>query len=310
MDNTMLYKDNPDWQDVVPIPQDDGPNPACPIAYSMDYRDVMDYFRAINKKQEMSVRAFQLTTDAIELNPANYTVWHYRRKILKNIEIDLKQELEYIGDMIDDNPKNYQVWYHRRAIVELIGDGSTEPAFTATILEIDAKNYHAWQHRHWAMEKYNLFGSLPNNGLGYVDILLLQDVRNNSAWTHRFFIVSKTTAFTTQVIADEVEYALTKLKDVRDNESAWNYIKGVCEYSPNGLLDFKQIKQLCLDVRGKHGHYNHALSTLLDIYELEAKKGDDSSKSAKAAQDLCTELISTDAIRAAYWSHRRVLLKL
>lgn len=32
----MLYCENPDWKDVTPVAQDDGPNPLVPIAYAQD----------------------------------------------------------------------------------------------------------------------------------------------------------------------------------------------------------------------------------------------------------------------------------
>lgn len=38
-------------------------------------RDVMDYFRAIVKKDEYSQRALDLVTVALEYNPANYSIW-------------------------------------------------------------------------------------------------------------------------------------------------------------------------------------------------------------------------------------------
>ena len=70
------YSESPEWQDVVPIAQDDGgPNPLAAIAYTDEYSEAMSYLRAIMAKDEKSDRALNLTAHIIKLNPAHYTAW-------------------------------------------------------------------------------------------------------------------------------------------------------------------------------------------------------------------------------------------
>lgn len=70
------YSDDQDWDDIAPLPQDDGgPNPLAAIAYTDEYAEAMSYLRAIMAKNEMSQRALHLTEDIIDMNAAHYTVW-------------------------------------------------------------------------------------------------------------------------------------------------------------------------------------------------------------------------------------------
>ena len=148
------YSQRKEWLDVKPLEQNEGMEPVARIAYSDKFVDVFNYFRAIVCSGEISQRALDLTQDAAELNPANYSVWHHRRFLLKKLDADLKKEMEYCRGVIEEHPKNYQVWQHRRALVEALNDGSKELRLTEMILSQDAKNYHAWQHRQWAIRTF------------------------------------------------------------------------------------------------------------------------------------------------------------
>ena len=76
--------------DIEPIPQDDGPDPVCSIAYTTEFTQAFDYLRAllkadekgINKNADFHKNALKLTTSCLKLNAANYTVWHFRRRCL------------------------------------------------------------------------------------------------------------------------------------------------------------------------------------------------------------------------------------
>ncbi|XP_063242950.1 protein farnesyltransferase/geranylgeranyltransferase type-1 subunit alpha [Bacillus rossius redtenbacheri] len=302
----VFYKDRPDWKDVKPIPQDDGPHSVVAISYSEQFKDVYDYFRGILKLNEKSERALGLTKDALELNPANYTVWQYRREILKHLGKDLHEELAFTRHMIENMSKNYQVWHHRGVMVEWLEDPSQELLFTEHILSSDAKNYHAWQHRQWVVKTFKLF----DKELQYVDKLLDEDVRNNSAWNHRYFVINNSTGFVGEVLDREIAYTIEKIKLATFNESPWNYVRGLLAHHEDGLGRNQVMRQFCDELYAAGNRSPHLLAFLVDAYEDRAETGcDDSQRLLQEAVKLCHALASEhDTIRREYWKHVAVTL--
>ena len=150
------------FNDITPIPQDDGPNPICQIDYPQEFDMAQSYLRAILQKKEHSERALQLTAYCLQFNPANYTTWWYRRQCLS--ALSEKNEKNYDPTMIvkdlmlasklgGSNPKNYQIWFHRRNLLEYTCKNYNENKeglhliqeeldYIGKVLHQDAKNYH------------------------------------------------------------------------------------------------------------------------------------------------------------------------
>ncbi|XP_054716418.1 protein farnesyltransferase/geranylgeranyltransferase type-1 subunit alpha-like [Uloborus diversus] len=292
----IFYRLRPEWKDIEPIFQNDGDYPVVQIAYSEKFRDIYNYFRAILAHKEVSERAFELTTDAADINPSNYTVWHYRRILLKELNKDLNEELEYCQHIIEDNPKNYQIWHHRQVLVEWLQDPSKEKKLTERVLFDDAKNYHAWQHRQWVIKQFNLW----EDEMDFIKLLLEQDIRNNSAWNQRFFIVSRFLKLTDEVISQEIKYTLSAIQKAPNNESPWNYLRGILQ--DKGLSKFPEVTEFTDNLYSQGCRSPHLLGFIIDGIEENLLNNANEELCLKAI-DLCNSLATKhDKIRKEYWN--------
>jgi len=309
-----------EWKDVKPVPQNDGADPVCPIAYSRECKiffffrrrrerlysffhivtQVMDYFRAAYLKSEISERSLRLTKEALKMNPANYTAWFFRRQCLMKLrsKSELKSELNFIESISGENPKNYQIWYHRRRIVEELNDPSRELAFTAKILcNADGKNYHAWSHRQWVIKTFKLW----KGEMEFTQKLLTEDIRNNSAWNQRWYVLSETRKLVEDKAAcdSEIRFALKSLNKVVGNESAYAYLRAiVCSRKSSKFSEFPIIEKTVSNVMETKTGSQCAPLLALQV-DILLEKGKTSE-----ASSICDRLsTSIDKIRAKYWAY-------
>ena len=262
------YTRRPEWSDVTPLAQPEPARPVVAIDYPPEYVDAHDYFRAVHASGEVSRRALDLTAECLRMNGANYTVWHRRWALVEALaaaEAETKAsctspaidgddgedhrerpspslvdlEFEYATAMALENPKNYQVWNHMRLVSQHLGDVSVERNVRATgeALALDAKNIHAWTHRLWVTRTFPK--TTRDAERAFTERMIDDDVRNNSAWNQRFAVTFLSSSCddddvlrdeeTTDVVSKELAFAETKIALAPDNESAWNYLRGVAD---------------------------------------------------------------------------------
>ncbi|KAJ1939112.1 CAAX geranylgeranyltransferase alpha subunit, partial [Kickxella alabastrina] len=237
-DSSVPLSEQAEWKDIVPIDQDDGVHPICPIAYTADYKELMGYFRAIMSTGEISPRAYRLTSRVIQENPAHYTVWVYRKKLLEELQISVESELDWLEGVAQQYPKNYQPWHHRQMLLTMLLDpavfaGMSEdqrvchPAirrelrFLANAIDVESKNFHAWSYRQWLVRRYGIW----DQERVFLTTMIDQDVRNNSAWNQRYFVLVRGAEDPQNVelldqaaLIEEIEFALEMARRAPNNE--------------------------------------------------------------------------------------------
>ncbi|OAF60058.1 CAAX geranylgeranyltransferase alpha subunit [Pseudogymnoascus destructans] len=326
------YEGDPTWDDVTPIPQDDGKNPLAAIAYTDEYAEAISYLRAVMASKEHSPRALALTSHIISLNPAHYTVWLYRASTLFALTFVLSDELAWLNEVALNNQKNYQIWHHRQLLIDnlyptisasrekVLELAESEMTFLTQMFAEDSKNYHVWSYRQYLVRKLDLFPSQCEDPseLRAVEKLIEEDVRNNSAWSHRFFLVfsdpgnstqgSKATEVDPKIPAEildrEIRVAENAIYLAPQNQSPWNFLRGVLRKGGRELKSEEGFAGEFVklgDGEGEEVRSSHALDFLADVW---VEKGE--AERADAALRLLGE--KYDGVRRNYWEWRRAAL--
>jgi protein farnesyltransferase/geranylgeranyltransferase type-1 subunit alpha len=291
----------------------------------------MAYLRAVMQAKEYSERCLRLTEHIINMNPAHYTVWLYRAANIFALKLPIPDEIAWLNRVALANLKNYQIWHHRHLLVEnyfptiasdpvtLSTFAAAERSFLQQILAEDTKNYHVWSYRSYLVGKLNLFADADE--LRAIESMIDDDVRNNSAWSHRFFLVFSNPAHASPgfaatesdpkvpapVVDREVEYAQEKIRLAPQNQSGWNYLRGVLVKGGRKLGSVEEFAEEFVKGLGEGEESEDVLSThALDLLaEIYAEKGD----KEKADLSLRRLGMKWDRIRVGYWEWRRKCLE-
>lgn len=93
---------------------------------------------------------------------------------------------------------------------------------------------------------FNFFlfsNSLFENELVFVDRLIGADLRNNSAWNQRYFVLNHT-GFSDDVIHYEINYVMNRIRLVKNNESTWNYLRGLLQHGSGKLDQYPEVSRV------------------------------------------------------------------
>ena len=146
--------------------------------------------------------------------------------------------------------------------------------------------------------------------MNYVDQLLQDDIRNNSAWNQRYFVIANTTGFKDEIIEHELDYVEERINSCPDNESAWNYLRGIARFRSTNLSD-RRTWNFCQNLyenKFQKDNFNNQQWRFLLGYMIELLIDDDREEKLeennKMINDLCEKLaLEIDPIRRKYWRY-------
>eukprot|EP01006_Ploeotia_vitrea_P013088 TRINITY_DN3437_c0_g1_i1.p1 TRINITY_DN3437_c0_g1~~TRINITY_DN3437_c0_g1_i1.p1 ORF type:complete len:388 (-),score=172.97 TRINITY_DN3437_c0_g1_i1:41-1204(-) len=289
-------------------------------------------------------------------SPKNYQLWHHRRVIVDAVN-HVGRELEHTAQVLLPDAKNYHTWSHRQwVLARFYADGhkqwQEELKYVESLLDHDVRNNSAWSQRHYVVshelalkskddankndnnnnDNNNSSSSSSSADDGKEDDVVDSDTAGNAKATDTVAPASPGAGVAwhdAATIQRELDFATAQLKRAINNESVWNYIRGL-SYKPGFTQKhLDQVEQLCTSY-ADHDTCVPAMGLLVDLYGRpfpgqQGHKDWIDSPCAKLftavssqvreqrlakARSMCDSLCKHDAIRSSFWAYQKESLKL
>jgi protein farnesyltransferase/geranylgeranyltransferase type-1 subunit alpha len=116
--------------------------------------------------------------------------------------------------------------------------------------------------------------------------------------------------FTPEVLQRELQYTMNRIKLIKNNESSWNFLRGIIEFNKSNISQFPEVEQFVEELFTSGNRSPFLLAFLVDMYEektlkiYETNSYDDPELYARKVFELCDMLANHyDTIRYKYWKY-------
>ena len=174
------------------------------------------------QERQYTREVLQLTSKLLTLNPEYYTIWNYRRLILRH-QFTLSDTLP------SDNAESNDAYDTASQLI------TTDLAFLIPLLRKFPKCYWIWNYRLWLLEEATRLLQesevcrLWNEELGLVGKMLSLDSRNFLGWGYRRTVIAalersrlNPNATSQNMTEDEFKYTTRMIGSNLSNFSAWH----------------------------------------------------------------------------------------
>ncbi|KAG4300662.1 hypothetical protein PCK1_003091 [Pneumocystis canis] len=240
------------------------------------------------KNKNYDYKILNLTTEFLKKNFENYTIWNYRRNILRNgvilhpqydkvtIQNIMLNELQFLNKLIKKQPKIYCIWSHRKWCFKNIPFPiwEQEKVLIDNTLTKDLRNFHVWNYRRYIIsmiEKQNKT-SYAKNELDYTMNILKKDFSNFSAFHYRATLIPRVMSELSYNYLERreffnKEFLLTKsiIYTSPDNCSVWVYHNWLL----NSISKVNDSLLLSNDITVKLNYITQEIEMIKDLMKLE-----------------------------------------
>lgn len=103
---------------------------------------------------------------------------------------------------------------------------------------------------------------------------------------------------------------MNRIRLIKNNESSWNFLKGLIEHNKVAISQFPEVEQFCEELFASGNRSPYLLAFLVDMYEektlkiYETNSYDDPEVYARKVFEICDMLANHyDTVRYKYWKY-------